>query len=315
MILFLNKPFLPLVSLSKYKDKFFSSTKRDNEEAVASVLDYELNDLHTGVVNSSIYHGNYNINVNTSSKMTNIKNSLSKLEKQYQANFSANTLIDPKTRTILGKIYNDTVYLKLDEFVYTTKTESVKNKDISNDTYTFMYVALNQLKSYPYIKNVVIDLTQNTGGAVISGLELISFMTNDKIIWSFESLNQEYAYQEVSVDNDFDGDLTDDDAFTNYNYFIEISDVSFSCANLVPFIAKEYNYATIIGQTSSGGMGVVDYAVLPDGTYFQYSSSIKLNCHKNQESGRSCEDGVEPDITIPYNSLYDYLYIDTLINK
>ena len=301
--------------LSKYKDKFFSNTKRDNEEAVSNILDYEINDLHTGVVNNSIYHGNYNINVSTPSKMTNIKNSLTRLEKQYQTSFGASTLIDPTTRTILGKIYNDTVYLKLDEFVYTTKTESVKNKDISNDTYTFMYIALNQLKSYPYIKNVVIDLTQNTGGAVISGLELLSFMTNDKIIWSFESLNQEYAYQEVSVDNDFDGDLTDDDAFTNYNYFIEISDVSFSCANLVPFIAKEYNYATIIGQTSSGGMGVVDYAVLPDGTYFQYSSSIKLNCHKNQESGRSCEDGVEPDITIPYNSLYDYLYIDTLINK
>lgn len=271
--------------------------------------------MHSGVVNNSIYHGNYNIDVSTPSKMTNIKNSLSKLEKQYQTNFSANTLIDPKTRTILGKIYNDTVYLKLDEFVYTTKTDSVKNNDISNDTYTFMYVALNLLKSYPYIKNVVIDLTQNTGGTVISGLELLSFMTNDKIVWSFESLNEEYAYQEVSVDNDFDGDLTDDDAFTNYNYFIEISDVSFSCANLVPFIAKEYNYATIIGQTSAGGMGVVDYAVLPDGTYFQYSSSIKLNCHKDQKSGRSCEDGVEPDITIPYNSLYDYSYIDTLINK
>ncbi len=301
--------------LATYKDKFFSSKKRDNEEAVSYILDYELNDLHSGVINESIYHGNYNINVSTPSKLLNIKNSLSLLEKQYKTSFSASTLIDPKSRITLGKIYNNTAYLKIDEFVYATKGESIKNSDVSNDTYTFMYVALNTLKQYPYINNVVIDLTQNTGGTVISGLELLSFMTNDKIVWSFESLNGEYGYQEVVVDNNFDGDLTDLDAFTNYNYFIEISDVSFSCANLVPFIAKEYKFATIIGQTSAGGMGVVDYAVLPDGTYFQYSSAIKLNCHKNQESGRSCEDGVEPDITIPYNSLYDYLYIDSIINK
>ncbi len=302
--------------LSKYKSKFLSTTKKDNEEAVSSILDYELNDLHTGVVNNSIYHGNYNINVNTPSKLTNLKKSLSELERQYQmSEYGSLALYDKSTKLILGQIYNNTVYLKFDEFNYTSKGSTINYNDIANDTYTFMYAAFNALKGYPNITNIVIDLTQNTGGTVISGLELLSFMTNDKIRWSFESLNDEYGYEEVVVDNDFDGDLTDDDAYTNYNYFIEISDVSFSCANLVPFIAKEYNYATIIGTTSSGGMGVVDYGVLPDGTYFQYSSSIKLNCYKNQASGRICEDGVVPNISINSKSLYNYAYIDRLINN
>ena len=307
--------------LSPYKDAILSTYRSIFEPAEQKIFGELVDDPHSGVNRKSIYHREtYTVESSYGDRTYAISENYSKYSSlRESASTTGVTSLTTSAGVEVAKVYGDTAFISFDEFAYiSAKNDISDEKYVGSDTDTLMYVALQKIGAYSAntqtINNVVVDLTTNTGGYVIEGMGLLSFMTNDTITYTYDYLDTNtHGTWTVNVDNDNDGDTTDDDAYTQYNWFIETSNVSFSCGNLVPFLAKEYGYATILGGTSSGGMCVVGTGVLPDGTYFQKSSPLMRNCAVNETSdSRSCEDGVLPDKGFSYNLYYDYAYISSL---
>lgn len=314
--------------LSPYKDDLLSLNSQTFEQAEYNIINVALDDPHTNVFENedsnfySIYHNtNSEIEINYGFRYRSIAAKLEAYEKNRSRAANSITITSIKTNDTNIRIYNQTAFILLDQFVYSSE-KTISN--INNDTFTLMKYSLQAIQEYSVkhnnsIKNVVVDLTCNTGGYVISGMELLSFMTNKPITWSYDYNNtQSYGYTEFYIDNNLNYDCRDTDAYTSFNWFIQTSPCSFSCANLVPFIAKDYGIAKIIGQTSGGGACVVGSLILPDGLRINTSCPSNRNVSRDEMDGknsRNCEDGVVPDITISDLNIYNYSYIDKIINS
>nr|WP_307919408.1 hypothetical protein [Mycoplasmopsis bovis] len=85
-------------------------------------------------------------------------------------------------------------------------------------------------------------------------------------------------------------------------------------------IAKENKFATILGNKSGGGMWSILPLVIPDGTSFKFSSNnawiswINKKIEKPKDLPYT-QDGIEPDIEIPYFAYYQYDVIEAYLES
>ncbi|MDY0276780.1 MAG: S41 family peptidase [Acholeplasma sp.] len=143
------------------------------------------------------------------------------------------------------------------------------------------------------VKNVIIDISLNTGGNLGAVLRTFTLMTNKEIWYHYQnSLNKE------TVSFGLTGESS---PYMQFNYYIKTSSITFSAANLMSSIAKELKIP-VIGQKSSGGASSIMPVVFPDGSIVFISSNMVLS---RVEEGKylSIEKGVEVDYYI--DSLYD----------
>lgn len=314
--------------LKDYKKDILSTNSRDYEQAESDIFNMLLDDPHSGYINRSIYSKGEDIEILDGAKNTLISDTIDvntdiKAKNEVEEEDMLWYLGDDGFNHYCGFVVGNTAFIDFDEFnLNFDKTTGAEPSFIDDgDVFSIMYYAIKCIRdlnlSSQVIKNIVLDLSLNTGGYVNAAYECLSFMTNDPIIHNYEYAGtKQYGSTKVLVDNDLDGDFTDNDAAVEFNWFIQTSVVSFSCGNLVPFIAKDYGFATIIGQTSGGGMCVVGGGVLPDGSFFQKSDVLMRNVSRAEMNGqtyRSCEEGVLPDIQL--ENLYDYKKTVELINK
>lgn len=155
---------------------------------------------------------------------------------------------------------------------------------------------INELESN--VKNVIIDLSLNTGGNLGAVLRIFTLMTNENIWYHMKNKTDQ---TKVSY-----GVKGEKNAYDKFNYFIKASGVTFSAANLMVSIAKELNIK-VIGEKSSGGASPISFHVFPNGSIINISSSNVL-ANKNYES---IELGIEPDVIL--NNLYSKLEIKAAI--
>lgn len=185
------------------------------------------------------------------------------------------------------------------------------NVEENSSTFALVYNAFEEIKQNSNIKNVVFDVTLNGGGAVLSLGDVLGFLTNDDI--TFTSYNPVTGAKNVEVasyDTDLDGDFTDNDSYEGkYNFFILTSPYSYSCGNSFPCIASDYGYAKIVGQRSGGGDCTLGYGYSVDGTAWTMSSS---NVMTNKDFS-GIDKGAKLDKTIPYEYIYNWTYLDTII--
>lgn len=113
-------------------------------------------------------------------------------------------------------------------------------------------------------------------------IRVLGYLTDNDIALHYKDLinsqNQKLSYS-VDISNSIN---------TNYKYYILTSGNSFSAANYFTSIAKDMGIATIIGQTTGGGMCSVIPLVLSDGSAITISS---YNTTRNSKFG-SIEYGV-----------------------
>lgn len=133
------------------------------------------------------------------------------------------------------------------------------------------------------IDNIVYNLTCNGGGVIGSMLRTIGLMTTDAIplhsvipIDDYR-LTQYIQAEEVALDK---------------NIYLWISPLTFSAANLMTSMVKEMGFASIVGQTTSGGACAIQTLITPDGTILLISSQNGL---ANQDYSL-IENGIEPDV-------------------
>ncbi|MBQ9384364.1 MAG: S41 family peptidase [Ruminiclostridium sp.] len=297
------------------KKRLLSTDASEFDKALSELLEGYLGDLHSGFGSAGPY--DTGTNDKTGFKMSDVLSpSISKTvisQALYMGGrLTGNNILDENKKVIPYKEVGDTAYLTFDVFLmmqntdnyYTDKfRENVKDY-IDKDLIALVHYADQRIKrKNSPIKNVVIDLTNNGGGAVDAAAFLVSWLIGYCEISTVNATTNAQYTVFYRADINLDGYVDQNDMLNpnslsgGINVYCLTSPFSFSCGNLVPSVLKESGRATILGKTSGGGACAVQPAVTPDGTFYQYSGKFKL-CNFNNGIYYQIDQGVTPDITL-----------------
>lgn len=202
-----------------------------------------------------------------------------------------------------------------DDLIY-NEDGTVSENAHQYDTYYFMKHAMQKIEEYcqdsgTEIKNVVLDLTINSGGSLAAMVSALGFLTDEPIPYTYGNLiTENHVAEYYLVDADDDGDYTDEDAYDMYEWYVLTSPLTFSAANFFASIAKDTGIATVIGEQSGGGTCSVFTLVLPDGTTVNISGAqtVLQSAAYNQGvmvGGNLVEGGITPDIALDRQYFYN----------
>nr|VZR98210.1 putative CtpA-like serine protease [Mycoplasma feriruminatoris] len=193
--------------------------------------------------------------------------------------------------------------------VYTPdrKTSVISFKNFEADSAAKIDQALRQAKR-DGIKNIVLDVSFNSGGYLGTAYEIMGFMTDKPFkSYSYNPLTKEQKVETIkSRYKKYD-----------FNYYVLTSPFSFSAGNIFPQMVKDNNVAKVIGFKTAGGGSAISQAILPTGDIVQLSSNNVLT----DKTHHSLEYGVTPDIKLGFDpfketqKFFDYKYIQDAVNK
>ena len=197
--------------------------------------------------------------------------------------------------------------------------ETAPTADAKDTMGIIAYSVQQILRKDSPVKNVVLDLSCNSGGAANTAIYTIAAFlgkTNFSVEDAFTGALVTSAY---SVDTNFDYkyDSKDTLADKGLNLFCLESGVSFSCGNLVPCMFKQSDDVTLLGETSGGGACSVQWVSTATGGAIRISSPNRISFLKNG-SFYDVDRGADPDIYLAkkesyYNRKKLVEYIDNLM--
>ena len=203
----------------------------------------------------------------------------------------------------------DTAIITFDQFTC-DKVDYYKEADLSNpqDTIELIAYADQQItREDSPIKNVVLDISNNVGGAADAAVFVIAWLQGGFArITVFDKQTGAQNVGSYSVDTNLDGEFDPDDGLSEtVSKYCLISSTSFSCGNLVPAFFKGNNGITLLGRTSGGGTCTVMTFTTASGAVFCISSPKQISLIKNG-SFYDIDRGIEPDFVISkYDTMYD----------
>ena len=170
------------------------------------------------------------------------------------------------------------------------------------------------------VKNFVIDLSTNSGGSSDVLEYMFAMMTNAKEQDAASQLDTisivtgTLWHNNTSMDLDLNGVIDDADKKVSYdfNYCILTTRASFSCGNLLPFLANEAGICVIGNQTGGGACMAMQFS-MADGHFGVISGPVKLT----SASGRDIDKGAVPNCTFSggIDQLYDISAIGSLTEQ
>ncbi len=187
-------------------------------------------------------------------------------------------------------IIDDTAIIYFESFMenltreksFYTKLPSREDEETS--TFAFFYRAFEEIQENKNVKNVVLDISNNGGGAAAALICTLGFLSEDgeAHFTHMDMLNQSYHDEYYHIDTNLDGIFDDEDGFGGeYNFYILTSGASYSCGNALPYFAQKYGQAAIIGQTPNGGDCVVGSFIDGYGRVGMTSGFLKIGAYEN----------------------------------
>ena len=165
------------------------------------------------------------------------------------------------------------------------------------------------------IENVVLDLSNNEGGAADAAVFVLGWLLGEASIGVENTMTGAMSSAIYRADANRDRKFDEKDTVADKNIYCLISPYSFSCANLVPCALKDSNKATLLGRTSGGGSCMVQFASSAWGSSFRISSPKRLSFLKNG-SFYDIDRGAEPDYQISTpEKFYDRQALTDYINS
>ncbi len=197
----------------------------------------------------------------------------------------------------------NTAYITFDHFVGPRDDldylSDPKEEEI-DDTVRLMQYAFDRItRPDSPVKNVVLDLSMNTGGSINAACYTIGMFLGMGSINIKNTMTGASTTSQYLIDANRDGKFDENDSLANgdYNLYCLSSPVSFSCGNLIPNEFKMDPHVTIIGKTSGGGSCSFMPLSTAGGVMFQISGYRRMSVFKNG-SFYDIDRGAEPDIFI-----------------
>lgn len=196
----------------------------------------------------------------------------------------------------------NTAYISFDNFTSSYGNDeyfaSKEANDYPEDTIGLIIYAHGQItRAGSPIKNVVLDLSNNTGGAADAAVFVISWFLGDATFSVKDMSTGAMSSAVYRADVNLDGVFDENDTVADKNLYCLISPVSFSCGNLVPAALKASQKVSLLGKTSGGGSCVVQPLSTAYGSVFQISGARRMSFLKNG-SFYDIDQGVDPDYPI-----------------
>lgn len=193
--------------------------------------------------------------------------------------------------------------------LFETNTAKIFNqlyKDLTSDTYKNT------------VKNVVIDLTTNTGGSADGLLYSLSTLIGNVTIDMINPVTSAHNKQVYQADINADGKIDENDkplCELGFNIYFLNSAYSFSSANAMPVIAKLNNPKVItLGAKTAGGPCAVRNYVTPIGSVVSSSSLYTIS---KLENGKyvNIDGGINADFELTEDKMIDREYIKNNIRN
>lgn len=214
----------------------------------------------------------------------------------------------------------DTAYITFDDFSFdrsrdyakeplTRKEKRAIEKDFASsgiDTVGLIHYANEEIQDNPKIRNVVIDLSCNTGGSVDAEIFVASWLLGQSSLAVRRNITDCQSATSYTADVNFDGKFGEaDDYVGDRRIFCIISGTTFSCGNLLASMLAESGKTTLIGAKTGGGACAVYLTSSAAGSLFQTSSPWLFSSVRNG-AFFDIEGGVVPDYKLTgYSSFYD----------
>ena len=198
----------------------------------------------------------------------------------------------------------NTAYITFDAFTGPIPEDvdymSEPKEDELGDTVRLMQYSYDRImRPDSPVKNVVLDLSNNTGGSINAACYVLGMFLGIGDINVKNTMTGASTTSQYVIDANRDGKFRDDETLANgqLNLYCLISPVSFSCGNLVPNEFKIDPHVTLIGKTSGGGSCSVMPLSTAGGALFQISGYRRMSAFKNG-SFYDIDRGAEPDVYI-----------------
>ncbi|MBU1020819.1 MAG: DUF5011 domain-containing protein [Firmicutes bacterium] len=260
--------------LVNYADDLITRTDSTLYSRIFDIA-YALDDLHT----SHSFTGYY-ADPSLEYQITSLGDLGPNTQNYYNGSWGIEDLIVAK----FGSTANIPSFRYLDN----DKTIVIYITGFSVDTPGEVYKILEALK--PTVENIVIDLTFNGGGNLGAVLRIFGYMTEERIQYHSQNPGDNSAVT-YYIESDYTA--------YDYNWFIVSSSVTFSAANLMTSMAKELDFATVVGQPSSGGASSIGVIITPDGSCLLISTNNVLSTRVGNEIDGyeyfSIEYGITPE--------------------
>ena len=156
--------------------------------------------------------------------------------------------------------------------------------------------ALTRANEDPEVKNLVIDLTTNTGGSLDLVVALSSIIYGESYTRSEFPFTGERAQWFYDVDRNLDGKFDEKDKEVHYdlNFCVLINRFCFSCANYFPSLCRDKGLLLAGEQSGGGSCGICTYRTA-EGFQYQLSSTRGRLCDKDW---KNIDEGISPHVVI-----------------
>lgn len=177
---------------------------------------------------------------------------------------------------------------------------------IQNDIKTeyYLYCVNKMIKENPEVENVILDMSNNGGGACRTAVATLAWMLGEVQTNITNSITGAKCSSVYVCDINADGKFDENDTIKDKKLFCLISPASFSCGNMVPAMLKSSDRVVLLGETSGGGSAVVYPTMAADSTTFRISSRYVMSENKNG-SNYDIDKGIEPHVRLQPETLYD----------
>ena len=201
------------------------------------------------------------------------------------------------TAVIYFTAFKDDTTVRRNSFHLMAPTE----EDEYTSNFAFFYNCFEDIKQHDEVKNVVINLSNNGGGAANGLICILGFLSEDGEVnfTDLDTMTGSYREERYHVDTNLDGIADDQDGFGGqYDFYIMCSGGSYSCGNALPYYAQKDGLAKIIGAKPGGGDCVVGTFVDAYGRGAAYSGFLKLGKYQGSEFISD-----EKDVTLDYDMM------------
>ena len=286
-----------------FDEPLSSVSPLDHDLALHQFINYYLDDQHSYYLLPSPYAGLESMEKHDLDYGT----ATARMDEHMERYWEARAAFYPDGVPGYEEIGN-TAYVTFDAFTFAFEPEDYYAYGLDGeplpDTIGLIIYAHSQItRPDSPIENVVLDLSNNTGGVADTAVFVISWMLGDASISLKDTNSGAMSNAVYRADVNLDRVFDENDTVLDKNLYCLISPVSFSCGNLVPAALKASQKVTLLGTTSGGGSCIVQPMSDALGNLFNLSGPKRLSLLKNG-SFYDIDQGIDPDYSIDKISHY-----------